>query len=71
MSAIYLLTVFFKLSVLPNAPIFIVRAAAWRCPQASRHRYASLPGLWVSSVVHPGLLIINLLFFCGRNCGRS
>jgi hypothetical protein len=45
-----------------DAPIVIERAADWRRPQASRHRCAFSPGLCVSSVAHPGLLLIFFFF---------
>jgi hypothetical protein len=54
MSAIYLLTVFFTLSNL----IIIFKIYFQKRLHFNRLLFASSPGLWMSSVAHPGLLLI-------------
>jgi hypothetical protein len=60
MSAIYLLTVCFNLSNL--FIIFIIYFQ--KLLHFNYLLFASSPGLWVSSVAHPGLLFIYSFIYC-------
>jgi hypothetical protein len=59
MSAIYLLTVFFNLS--NHFLIFIIYFL--KLLHFNHLLFFILNGLWVSSVAHPGLLLINLFIY--------